>query len=67
MVKVRYIPPHDVDGRLLALKPYRNELCRLMSSYRFSSPEYRRLSEALAALDDVCAQLAGRRDLLHNT
>jgi hypothetical protein len=65
VVKVRYRPPHDIAARLLALRPYRDELCRLLRDYRFSSPEYRRLIEAAEALDAVCALLAGRRDLLH--
>ncbi len=65
MAKVHYRAPGDIKARLTALKPYRDELCRLMPHYRFSSAEYRRLTEATSALDDVCELLAGRRDLLH--
>jgi hypothetical protein len=65
VVQVRYIAPHNISDRLLALKPYRDELNRLKTRYRFSSPEYRRLIEATEAIDEVCALLAGRRDLLH--
>ena len=65
MVKVNYVAPHDIRARLLALKPYRDALCGLMRHYRFSSAEYRRLSDATAALDDVAALLAGERTLLH--
>jgi hypothetical protein len=65
MVKVRYVPPADITGRLLRLRPLRDALCQLMRNYRFSSPEYRRLVEATEAIDAVCALLAGRRDLLH--
>ena len=65
MVKVNYVPPADVRARLLALKPFRDELCQLAAHYRFSSPEYRRLAEAKAALDEVAAALVGERTLLH--
>jgi hypothetical protein len=64
MAKVKYIAPGDIDARLLKLKPYRDQLCQLKASYRFSSAEYRRLCEATDAIDNVCALLAGRRDLL---
>ena len=48
MAKVNYIPPHDIRDQLLRLRPYRDALCRLMTHYRFSSAEYRRLTDHFA-------------------
>jgi hypothetical protein len=64
MIKVNDPAARDVEARLLNLQPFRDELGRIAQHYRFSSPEYRRLSEALAAIDDVALQLTGNRELL---
>ena len=55
---------HELRARLLKVKPYRDELGRIASGYRFSSLEYRRLGEAAASLDAAVEALNGDRELL---
>ena len=60
------VPPSSLRDRLLQLRPYRDELCALMRQYRFSSVEYRRLTDATYALDRAMEQLAGDKGLLQS-